>query len=79
MYPVLPFADRTALKDEVIPLSESIVTTAGKRLDRIHIRKGEFVSIAIASYQRLFFCTYLFSALTFIQDGVTVGKRRRQV
>ncbi|KAJ7187437.1 cytochrome P450 [Mycena pura] len=53
MYPALPFADRIALKDEVIPLSESIVTTAGKRLDRVHIRKGEFVAITIASYQRM--------------------------
>jgi len=53
MYPILPFADRIALEDAVIPLSESIVTTAGKRMNRIHIRKGEFVSIAIASYQRM--------------------------
>ncbi|KAJ7190727.1 cytochrome P450 [Mycena pura] len=53
MYPALPISDRRALKDEVIPLSESIVTTAGKQLDRVHIRKGEVVSIAIASYQRL--------------------------
>ncbi|KAJ7192284.1 cytochrome P450 [Mycena pura] len=53
LYPVVAYIDRVALEDVVIPVSESIVTTAGKRLNQIHIRKGELVSIAIASYQRM--------------------------
>jgi len=53
LYPAAPFVDRTALKDVVIPVSESIATTSGTRVNQIHIRKGALVTIAIASYQRL--------------------------
>ncbi|KAJ7206615.1 cytochrome P450 [Mycena pura] len=53
MYPALPIADRMASEDVVIPLSQSVATTNGKRVTQIHIRKGELVTLALASYQRI--------------------------
>ena len=56
MYPVLPISDRMALEDVVIPLSQSVATTTGQRVNQIHVLKGESVSLAIASHNRLFLC-----------------------
>ncbi|KAJ7056137.1 cytochrome P450 [Mycena amicta] len=53
MYPIIPAAYRIAKKDTVIPLSESITTTAGKLIDRIPICKGQLLTLSVASYQRL--------------------------
>ncbi|KAJ7196434.1 cytochrome P450 [Mycena pura] len=53
LYPVEALSDRTASEDVAIPLSNSITTTAGERLNQIHVRKGEVVTLAIASYQRM--------------------------
>ncbi|KAJ7205211.1 cytochrome P450 [Mycena pura] len=52
LYPAEPASDRIALEDVVLPLSESVATTAGERIKQIHIQKGETVTLAIASYQR---------------------------
>ena len=60
MYPAGALLDKMALEDAMIPLSDSIATSAGTRINQIHIRKGEFVTIAIASYQRFVpLCTVL--------------------
>ncbi|KAJ7190645.1 cytochrome P450 [Mycena pura] len=53
MYPAEALSDRTASEDVVIPLSDGITTTAGERINQIHVRKGEVVTLAIASYQRM--------------------------
>ncbi|KAJ7466527.1 cytochrome P450 [Mycena latifolia] len=53
VYPAAALHERVALKDEIIPLSEGIVTTTGQRITQIPICKGDLVMLAIASYQRL--------------------------
>ncbi|KAJ7196345.1 cytochrome P450, partial [Mycena pura] len=53
MYPVLPISYRMALEDVVIPLSQSVGTTTGQRVNQIYVLKGESVSLAIASHNRL--------------------------
>ncbi|KAJ7662847.1 cytochrome P450 [Mycena polygramma] len=52
-YPAEPITDRIAVQDIVVPLSESITATTGERLSHISIRKGQIVTLAIASNQRL--------------------------
>ncbi|KAF7335030.1 Cytochrome P450 [Mycena venus] len=53
LYPALPLADRVALQDTIIPLAEAITTSTGEQITQIPILKGQFVTLAIASYQRL--------------------------
>ncbi|KAJ7764299.1 cytochrome P450 [Mycena metata] len=53
LYPAVPQPDRMALEDTAIPLGESITTLKGERISRIPVRKGQLVTLAIASYQRL--------------------------
>ncbi|KAJ6505225.1 cytochrome P450 [Mycena sanguinolenta] len=53
VYPAAALRERVALKDEIIPLSEEIVTTTGEHITHIPIRKGDQVVLALASYQRL--------------------------
>ncbi|KAJ7205691.1 cytochrome P450 [Mycena haematopus] len=53
VYPAAAMRERVALKDEIIPLSEAIITTTGHRITQIPIRKGDQVVLALASYQRL--------------------------
>ncbi|KAJ6489896.1 cytochrome P450 [Mycena sanguinolenta] len=53
LYPGLPLSDRVVVQDTVIPLAESITTTTGERISQIPVVKGQLVTVAIASYQRL--------------------------
>ncbi|KAJ6529931.1 cytochrome P450 [Mycena vulgaris] len=53
MYPAEALTDRIALRDMVIPLTESITTTNGERMTQMPVCKGQIVTVAIASYQRL--------------------------
>ncbi|KAF8183072.1 cytochrome P450 [Mycena galopus ATCC 62051] len=53
LYPAVPQPDRLALEDTAIPLGESITTSKGERISHIPVRKGQLVTLAIASYQRL--------------------------
>ncbi|KAJ7635192.1 cytochrome P450 [Roridomyces roridus] len=53
LYPILANEERIAVEDTVVPLAESIVTTTGARISHVPVRKGQVVSVAIASYQRL--------------------------
>ncbi|KAJ7673784.1 cytochrome P450 [Mycena polygramma] len=53
LYPAIPFLDRIALEDTVIPLSEAITTSTGEIMDQIPVTKGQIVTMAVASYQRL--------------------------
>ncbi|KAJ7808536.1 cytochrome P450 [Mycena olivaceomarginata] len=52
MFPAEALAERIAVRDTVIPLTQSISTMAGEHIDHIPVRKGEVVLIGIASYQR---------------------------
>ncbi|KAF7346632.1 Cytochrome P450 [Mycena sanguinolenta] len=53
MYPVRPWTYRVATKDTFIPLSESIISTTGQRLNQIQVKKGQLVTLGFASYQKL--------------------------
>ncbi|KAF7376891.1 Cytochrome P450 [Mycena sanguinolenta] len=53
VYPAGAMRERVALRDDIIPLSEEIVTTTGQHITQISIRKGDHVALALASYQRL--------------------------
>ncbi|KAJ7643400.1 cytochrome P450 [Mycena polygramma] len=52
-FPAVPLSDRIVSEDTVIPLSEPITTATGERLDKIPVKKGQIVTMAIAAYQRL--------------------------
>ncbi|KAJ7910383.1 cytochrome P450 [Mycena leptocephala] len=52
LYPAIPLAERMAVRDTVIPLADPISTSTGESLSHIHVRKGQGVSLAIASYHR---------------------------
>ncbi|KAF7302862.1 PAH-inducible cytochrome P450 monooxygenase [Mycena kentingensis (nom. inval.)] len=52
LYPAAPFLERIASTDGSIPLSQPITTTRGERIDRIPVRKGQYVALGVASYQR---------------------------
>ncbi|KAJ7603884.1 cytochrome P450, partial [Mycena polygramma] len=53
LYPAIPLSDKIALEDTVIPLSEPITTATGERMSQIPVRKGQIVTVAAASYQRI--------------------------
>ncbi|KAJ6477923.1 cytochrome P450 [Mycena vitilis] len=53
LYPAVPLLDRVAMQDTVLPLSQSVTTLTGERVNQIAIQKGQVVTMAIASYQRL--------------------------
>ncbi|KAJ7097406.1 cytochrome P450 [Mycena epipterygia] len=53
IYPAEAISDRVAVQDMVIPLAENITTSTGERMTEIPIQKGQLVTLAIASYQRL--------------------------
>ncbi|KAJ7435067.1 cytochrome P450 [Mycena latifolia] len=52
LYPAQPLSDRIALQDTVIPLGDSITST-GQQITQISVQKGQLVTLAIGSYQRL--------------------------
>ncbi|KAF7364627.1 Cytochrome P450 [Mycena venus] len=53
MYSSLPLAERVAVEDCILPLSQSITTRAGAKISELPIKKGQWVYVAIASYHRL--------------------------
>ncbi|KAJ7198981.1 cytochrome P450, partial [Mycena pura] len=53
MYPAEALSERVALADAVLPLSESVATTTGEQVHQIRIRKGQILTLAVASYQRM--------------------------
>ncbi|KAF7336316.1 Cytochrome P450 [Mycena venus] len=53
MFPTEAITDRVAVKDVVIPLTDSLITTTGERISHIPVSKGQNITLAIASYQRL--------------------------
>ncbi|KAF7356164.1 Cytochrome P450 [Mycena venus] len=53
MFPAEAVTDRVAVEDVVIPLTDSLITTTGERISHIPVPKGQNMTLAIASYQRL--------------------------
>ncbi|KAJ7146395.1 cytochrome P450 [Mycena epipterygia] len=53
VYPAAPYLERIAGEDMVIPLGYEITTTSGERISHLPVKKGQFIAVAIASYQRL--------------------------
>ncbi|KAF8205201.1 cytochrome P450 [Mycena galopus ATCC 62051] len=53
LYPGLPLSDRVVSRDTVIPLGEGITTVTGERITQVPVAKGQLVTVAISSYQRL--------------------------
>ncbi|KAF7340248.1 Cytochrome P450 [Mycena venus] len=53
LYPAMPLFDRVAEQDTIIPLAESITTSTGESINQIPVQKGQLLTLAIASYQRL--------------------------
>ncbi|KAJ6557041.1 cytochrome P450 [Mycena vulgaris] len=53
LYPALALEDRVALADAVIPITEGIKTSTEEVITQIPVRKGQLVTMAIASFQRL--------------------------
>ncbi|KAF7375601.1 Cytochrome P450 [Mycena sanguinolenta] len=53
LYPAVPLSDCIVLEDTVIPLGESVMSSRGKPINQIPVRKDEIVTMAFAAYQRL--------------------------
>ncbi|KAJ7508464.1 cytochrome P450 [Mycena galericulata] len=53
IYPAAPYLERVAGEDLIIPLGSEITTTSGERISHLPVKKGQWVGVAIASYQRL--------------------------
>ncbi|THV04406.1 PAH-inducible cytochrome P450 monooxygenase PC-PAH 1, partial [Dendrothele bispora CBS 962.96] len=53
MYPIAIILNRSTDRDDVIPLSEPVISTSGEILTRIPVKKGQRVIIDVSSYNRL--------------------------
>ncbi|KAJ6457597.1 cytochrome P450 [Mycena sanguinolenta] len=53
LYPAAALIQRIAVHDAVIPLSDSIETSTGQLINQIPVQKGQVLTLAVASYQRL--------------------------
>lgn len=52
LYSPLPYTERIAIKDTVISLSQPIISRTGKKVTEISVKKGQYVEVAISSYNR---------------------------
>jgi len=52
-YPAGALQERIAVQDMVIPLTDGIKTSTGELINHIPVRKGQVLTMAIASYQRV--------------------------
>ncbi|KAJ7184940.1 cytochrome P450 [Mycena filopes] len=53
LYPTLPLDDFAAIEDTSIPLGHEITTSTGEHINQLFLQKGQILSVAIASFQRL--------------------------
>ncbi|KAJ6467433.1 cytochrome P450, partial [Mycena sanguinolenta] len=53
LYPAAALIPRIAVHDAVIPLSDGIETATGERINEIPVWKGQVLTLAVASFQRL--------------------------
>jgi hypothetical protein len=82
MYPAIPLAERMAVRDMLIPLADPIPMSTRESMSHIHVRKGQVVSLGIASYHRLRGspAPSLFRrAHASMQTGIALGRRRARV
>ncbi|KAF8204216.1 cytochrome P450 [Mycena galopus ATCC 62051] len=52
-YPAAPYLERVASEDLAIPLASEITTTSGERISHLPVKKGQFIAVAVASFQRM--------------------------
>ncbi|KAJ7629465.1 cytochrome P450 [Mycena polygramma] len=53
LHPIVPLSDQIAVEDTVLPLGTGIVTATGEYITSLPVKKGQLVTLGIASYQRL--------------------------
>ncbi|KAJ7692348.1 cytochrome P450 [Mycena olivaceomarginata] len=53
LFAPFPLAERVATEDCVLPLSHPVVTTTGRPISEIPIKKGQSIFVAISAYHRL--------------------------
>lgn len=51
-HPIVYHLTRVAKKDDVIPLSEPIITVDGRPIDQIPISEGQTILVSICAYNR---------------------------
>ncbi|KAF7330123.1 PAH-inducible cytochrome P450 monooxygenase [Mycena sanguinolenta] len=51
-YPPAPYLERAASEDLVIPLGSEVTTASGERISQLPVKKGQFIAVAIAAFQR---------------------------
>lgn len=52
-YSAIPYTERIAVRDTVVPISKPIISRRGEKVVDIPVKKGQHVEIAISSYNRL--------------------------
>jgi hypothetical protein len=53
MSPSIPYVERVAAEDDVIPLSEPILSTSGTSITEISIKKGQILQLPYVAINRL--------------------------
>ena len=51
-HPIVFTTNRYALKDDVIPLQEPIVTNTGETIDAIPVKAGHWIKLSFCAYNR---------------------------
>ncbi|RDX57275.1 cytochrome P450 [Lentinus brumalis] len=52
-HPIVFNMQRCAVKDDILPLSEPIITTTGEEIHAIPIKAGQWFNVSVAGYNRL--------------------------
>ncbi|KAJ7756852.1 cytochrome P450 [Mycena maculata] len=52
-HPPVPITERIANEDSVLPLADEMVTSDGRHVSQLPVKKGQSIMVAIASYHRL--------------------------
>ncbi|KAK7461272.1 hypothetical protein VKT23_008448 [Stygiomarasmius scandens] len=53
MFPALPYMERVATKNDVLPLQTPIITSDGKTITEVPVRKGQIIVLPIIAMNRL--------------------------
>ncbi|KAJ6541681.1 cytochrome P450 [Mycena capillaripes] len=53
VYPAAPYLERVPCEDLVIPLASEIILKSGERVSHLPVKKGQYIAVAIASYQQV--------------------------
>ncbi|KAF5319614.1 hypothetical protein D9619_008560 [Psilocybe cf. subviscida] len=52
-YSTIPYTERIAIRDTVVPVSKAVTSRSGRKVTEIPVKKGQYVEVAISSYNRL--------------------------